>query len=142
MKPRNYWKTGEGRQVLDAIQRGDLTFEQAAEMEGIPIDHLKTYYRTYIGGRQRVRTTRRMLPEHLVAKFLRQCEDFAASVIAAANTAVVEELAAKNKEIARLTERIHELEDHLEQLRRAARHAETERAAEILRRAGVAHGEH
>ena len=149
MKPRFYWKHGQGRKTLEAVRDGQLSIGEAAEMENTSIENIYQAMRTHLGiyisqglSRERTRIRPRRLPiETLVKEFVVQVENFAAAVIREANSDLVSQLTERDRLLEQSRREHADLKAMYDELREMAKNTDRVKTAEILRKAGVTHGE-
>ena len=149
-KPYGYWTIGGGAKTLDAVKSGELTRDQAAEMEGIPpisISRAMANVKALaLGTKNRGRRSSAMKfhvtkPEQAIKILTAAVEEFAAMVLKETNADMLRKIGEQASIIAQHEEEISRLGDALTVLKAAARTVDHERAQSILRRAGIQHGD-
>ena len=149
-KPYGYWTKGKGAETLDAVRSGELTRDQAAEMEDmapIMISRAMANVKALaLGTKNRGRRSSAMKfhvtkPEQAIKILTAAVEEFAAMVLKDTNADMLRQISEQASIIARQEEEIVGLGDALAVLKAAALTADHERAQSILRRAGIQHGD-
>lgn len=153
-----YWIRGDGAKLCREVHEGRMTFNDLVALHDGNRDAVMVGYRNWAASvgittfpwRTKARRTDRppikgktrfKTPEEIVARFLKACEDFAAEVIAAAQSELVRRLEKTERDLVAANEQVARLRGDLEALRAVAREAEAARARDILKKSGVVYGE-
>jgi hypothetical protein len=149
VRPRKFWKTGEGLNYLQAMERGDATKEEVAEALGVTVNAVDQAYRAYL------RSVGRYVPRKVVrrrasptAQARSPLERLVQAAIEYAGEEVAAQLRRKEEEIRRLTGRVKQLEALVAQLQAQAAEAQAELerkaqqwAQEVMTKAGAVSGD-